>query len=830
MRANSCVSRCASSARRALHICAHPSSEPDPTADKAVIYNCNTGFIFANTGLDNSLNIPEQLFDLITDGVDLYLSRSVDDATALNHIVKITVPGGVVTSVDMTANLGTKSNINLTSRDGNTIWATYVINSATEFVIRQAVINKSPLSFSGLNSIGTINKSNTSLTYNARITATAYSDFLAMFAIFERIEATARTFGYICHMRNGGMTVAVMTVGATGKGKPFLMGSSWYVPVKLGLGDRMLTVLLREGVIGVDRTISPSVVTLPGQTSEFITTFTRPPNDAFNETFVDDNVYYFSSESSNGSAILGVSVDTRQENGAIEIDGSLITYGSITGYFDGIIYTEMGFIGQPYISALATVAGGSLTADTYQAVAIFTWTDSKGDVHRSSESNTITVTVAASGKILLTINHPLITKKENVYVEIYIRKVNQFFQLSTSYLLTSSNMYSQAVEITSYPSTGSIFLYTEPTTRENVTPINAKCMSIYGDRVFYISHDDKNMIRYTKQKKKGIGLEFVEDFRMVVLDKAGYIEDEIYATFPMDGKLIIFKGKSILYTYGTGPADDGSKNDFIEPQLISSDVGCISQRSIVLTPDGIMFMSQKGIYLISRGLELLYIGSPVERYNSQTITSAILVDLINEIRFTSLEGVTVVYNYFSKQWSWVTDMPTKSSTIYQNKHTSIRNFLIVYDDSTTFKLLDNFVTQKIGSPWVRLKKLQGYQKAYKLLIAGLYKTKHKMKVDIYYDYELYVSESYEINPLSESQYNIVTRPTNAEIESGSKTNGVYQLSIDLIRKNCEAIKVVITDIGEDLSNNNGECFALTNLTFTVGVKNGTYKLPASKTY
>jgi len=37
-------------------------------------------------------------------------------------------------------------------------------------------------------------------------------------------------------------------------------------------------------------------------------------------------------------------------------------------------------------------------------------------------------------------------------------------------------------------------------------------MSIYGDRVFYISHDDKNMIRYTKQKKKGIGLEFVEDF------------------------------------------------------------------------------------------------------------------------------------------------------------------------------------------------------------------------------------------------------------------------------------------------------------------------------
>ena len=796
-----------------------------PSENMAAIYK--NGLLFANLNRGNSTTVV--LLDMISDGVNLYASWSVDDPTALNYLFKIDAATATVTELNVSVTIATKGNIILTNKDANNFWATYLIDGVTQFVIRQAVVPKTTL-IPTFSSIGTVDKYNSAITYNGRITATAYSDSLCMFVVFERIEATARTFGYIGHIRQSNMSAATMVVGLQGKGKPFLMGKEWYAPGKLSMGDRELTVLIREGDFAVDEAVSPSLVTLPGQTSEFITTFTREPNRAFNESYEVDDFFYFGSESTNGAGIIGTSVDTHQENGAIEVGGTLITFGSIAGYFDGVEFVELGFIGQPFISNATAVGGGSLAAAAYQIVAIFTWTDIRGNLFRSSESNTYSVTAALNDQITMTINHPLITKKDKVLVEVYIRKPNQLFQLATSYELTDTDFYSKAVSILSYPATTAQILYTEPTTRENVTPLNAKCMTIYGDRLFYVSHDDENMLRYTKTKKKNIGFEFVEDFRTQVLDKSGFVEDEINSLFPMDGRILIFKDKSILYTYGSGPADDGSQNDYIEPQLVSTDVGCISQRSLVAMPDGVMFMSQKGIYIVNRKLEAVYIGAPVERFNYLTITSAILMDDLNEIRFTSLEGITLIYNYLSTQWSWVTDMPTNSSTIFNKKHTSIREDLIVIDDPTTFKLLGDFVEQQISSPWVRLKNIQGYQKAYILDIVGYYKTDHKMLVEIYYDYELYISESYTIEPLAASQYNIVSRPTNAELQSGAKTNGVYQLRIDLVRKNCEAIRVVITDIGEDLSNNNGECFALSNLTFTVGVKNGTNKLPASKSY
>jgi len=51
-----------------------------------------------------------------------------------------------------------------------------------------------------------------------------------------------------------------------------------------------------------------------------------------------------------------------------------------------------------------------------------------------------------------------------------------------------------------------------------------------------------------------------------------------------------------------------------EPSLIPTDTGTINPRSIVLTPMGIMYQSEKGIYLLDRSLQVSYIGADVEAY------------------------------------------------------------------------------------------------------------------------------------------------------------------------------------------------------------------------
>lgn len=115
----------------------------------------------------------------------------------------------------------------------------------------------------------------------------------------------------------------------------------------------------------------------------------------------------------------------------------------------------------------------------------------------------------------------------------------------------------------------------------------------------------------------------------------------------MDEKLILFEDNRIFSLTGQGPTPTGDQNDFSEPSLVTSDAGCIDPRSIVLIPIGILFQSNKGIYLLSRSLETKYIGAPVEAFNNQTITSAKLLQDQNQVRLLSSDGTTLVYDYFS---------------------------------------------------------------------------------------------------------------------------------------------------------------------------------------
>ena len=101
----------------------------------------------------------------------------------------------------------------------------------------------------------------------------------------------------------------------------------------------------------------------------------------------------------------------------------------------------------------------------------------------------------------------------------------------------------------------------------------------------------------------------------------------------MDDKLIIFKNNSIYFMAGDGPNNLGQQDTFSQPQLISSDVGCENKNSIVLSPQGLFFKSNKGIFRLSRSLGLSYIGAPIEDFNDLTIKKADLLAKKNEVRF-----------------------------------------------------------------------------------------------------------------------------------------------------------------------------------------------------
>lgn len=524
----------------------------------------------------------------------------------------------------------------------------------------------------------------------------------------------------------------------------------------------------------------------------------------------------------------------RFKGGSIEVSGRIETFGSMMTHFDGSQLSEMGFIGEPTIRAIESVTAGTLAQLTYQVCAILTCFDAKGDIYRSGVSSIIEVNMLNPNRSILVELYPAILtlRKDISYVirmEVYIRKPGDYFRfydaVERTELTTKSSM-----TILSYPTT-SEFLYTEPSTEENAVPVSAVCMALYGSRLFYVPYENQNEIRYTRRKQNNIGFEFVETFRINGLDKKGREEDKIKGLMEMDGRLIIFKDQSILYIYGQGPAEDGTSNDYGEPQLITTDVGCVSQRSIVLVPDGIMFKSDKGIYLLSRQLSTTYIGANVEAFNNLEITSASLLEKVNEVRFTTNEGKTLIYNYFSQQWSWTTSHSFVGTCFLNGEYLGLDETNgLVKESLTTKKYLGTTVVQKITSPWVKLAGVQGFQRLYNIYILGKYKTPHNVKVRVFYDYEEYYSEEYVITPLNAADYNTTIRPTNGQIESGAKTDGVYQYKIGVSRQKCQSVKIEIFDEPLDVANNTAESYNLVNMALEMGVMNNGNRLPAAKKY
>ncbi len=126
----------------------------------------------------------------------------------------------------------------------------------------------------------------------------------------------------------------------------------------------------------------------------------------------------------------------------------------------------------------------------------------------------------------------------------------------------------------------------------------------------------------------------------------------------MDGSIVLFSRERIYVLSGTeGPNDLGTGNDIGTPTKLAVDLGCIDQRSVILTPGGLMFQSSAGIYLLSRGMEVSYIGQPIEDILAlyPTITSAVVHPTNSCVYFTahgSTYGARLVFDYRKAEWSW----------------------------------------------------------------------------------------------------------------------------------------------------------------------------------
>lgn len=535
-----------------------------------------------------------------------------------------------------------------------------------------------------------------------------------------------------------------------------------------------------------------------------------------------------------------------------EIGSDLHITGGFLTMYDGYLPVEHNFFlwpdtdqAIPANTALWSAVGGNMAAqpdgatniDAYFYQFTYEWTDNQGNAFRSAPSIPIPVTTTgalSTGSVTLNIPTLRLTMKTANPVKIVIYRWSvgqQIYYQTTS--ITAPLLNDTTVDSVTFVDTnsdafilGNNILYTTGGVVEDVNAPASNILSLFDSRLWLVDAEDPNLLWFSKQVIEATPVEMSDLFTVFIPPTTSTegTTGPITALAPMDDKLVIFKENAILYINGSGPDNTGANNQFSPAIFITSTVGCTNQKSIVLTPNGLMFQSNKGIWLLDRGLNTSYIGASVENFNDSLVNSAVNVPATNQVRFTLNSGVTLMYDYYYGQWGTFTGVPAISSCIFEGMHTFINQFGAAYQEKSG-QYLDgsNPVLMMFQTGPLRLGDLQNYQRAYFFYLLGTYLSPHKLQVSLTYDYDINPSQTIIISPNNFSTpYG--SGASQSPFGQGTPYGGPHNLEnwrVFLQRQRCMAFGIQIQEIFDPtFGTPAGAGLTISGLNVVMGFKKG----------
>lgn len=501
--------------------------------------------------------------------------------------------------------------------------------------------------------------------------------------------------------------------------------------------------------------------------------------------------------------------------------------GAIPKVFDGQTFVEENFNAYPEVTASSATTGGSLVSSSeYFYAAIYEWVDAQGNIVRSAPSIPSVTTLGGSDTaISVTLTTLKLTDKlstrSTVNIVVYRGVSNQDAVLYRDVVIANDpTVDTLTVTLISADTTVDTheILYTTGGVLENLPSPPASYVTIYKNRIVLAGLEDPNQIAYSKQYQPGEAVAFNDGFRLQVDPTGG----PITAVGAMDDKLIIFKRGRVFGLTGDGPLDTGAQNDFAAPILISTDVGCNSADSIVLTPNGLMFKSDKGLRLLNRNLGVDPVGEEVDDSKGLTVTGAVLLGDEEQVRFSTSDGAMLVYNYRFNEWSTYAGYKAFSCVRLVNDFYHLTTSGLVMKDNTDY--LDNGArySMAIETSWFSFAGLQGYQRIYRLACLGDFISDHYTRIKLAYDYENDFRETIYFNVddgLDLTYYGDDPVYGDSKVYGGGvsgNASGVYQFSTKPRKQKCGALKLRIEDIDTKTPAGGGS-FNFVSISFEVGV-------------
>lgn len=525
--------------------------------------------------------------------------------------------------------------------------------------------------------------------------------------------------------------------------------------------------------------------------------------------------------------------------------------GAVPLQFDGRSIVENGFLVLPSdVTAVAT-AGAGLEEGDYLYKVYWEWYDARGRRHRSSTVPVNVTTTPGMQQVTLTIPTLAHTRRTTSFrlVSIVVYRSEKggtiCYRVSKndSSSDTGNNRYvandttSDTVTFVDAAADADIidnegdYLSADPSPVDNIGLPAVSALAAGNNRIYAAGFLGPNEVRPSKLRDTLEALAFSDALTFAV--DAG--NGPITALGTVGDAVVIFRERQTYIVGGEGPDNTGLGGTFTEARTLSDDIGCTNARSVVRIPQGLMFQSRKGIYILA-GEQLAYVGAPVEgALDGETITSAVALSDIHEVRFGLASGKTLVYHHLTGQWS-TASYGGLGAVLWRNQYTYLA------DSTGTVRVEGETYTDDgvpyqfaVETPWIRLGAMQGFQLARRVLFMGSYRGAHRPRILIAYDFEGAWIDEYEWDPADVvDAAGFGDEATMGAEQFGGETGGlpatgVYQFQVWCSQPRCQAIKIRIEDRAVAGGGVMGDSFTLSEIAIEIAQKPGPMRLGAEKT-
>lgn len=578
------------------------------------------------------------------------------------------------------------------------------------------------------------------------------------------VAVTTNPYAKWTEINNTGTVSSLRTLhNARLSSKPYLYGTEIFINVlRQGLDGVSTTNVTIQTLLANTPTMTPVALhgyreSYAGATIGQLADVSNPATGIYRFDGIIE--HKFLSSSTLRSGIVSHSTDFVSDKRLLplEVNRDVLFANGAPAEYDGVNVIENNFIFAPEIIAATpgAVGAGGMDNGTRSYIAVFESSDAAGNTARSTTSvprSATTTAGAGLGKVTLLATQLNMTRlgwttKRQQGIVSFFRTANGgtiYYFIGSVKIDPTAATATYVDQVQDSAITGNRQLYTNGGVVDREPPPPSLHMVLHQGRVWGISSADRKMVFYSGDVTPGEDVWFssLQRFRV---EPGG----DLTALASLDDRLILFEEDRIFKVTGRGANQLAQNNDLSLPQLISSDCGCIDPRSIVQTPDGIMFQSAKGIYLLNRSEQVSYIGAAVDYFTSNysTCTSAHMVPDRQEIRFTMTNpvaplvypaGVTLVYNYASDSWThWsiLAGTPAADATLAGSVWHWVKSSGTAYAETpTTFLDAGTYAPMTLETAWIQPSGAQGLVRVNRVMLLGQSRADHGLEIQLAKDY------------------------------------------------------------------------------------------------